>query len=163
SAGSSATLAWARAEGVRRAVLWCRGRTARGAAPRRAGGSDRGRPRPRSSSRRSRRTRRVDRRAPSPRTPARAADARALPIGEALGAYRDARAALDELGLEPGEHLRALERAVLTQDSSLDLPPARLLPEGNPIPLPGPLVPASPFPFVGREQEVAALRTLLDR
>jgi DNA-binding SARP family transcriptional activator len=81
---------------------------------------------------------------------------------DALEAYRDARAALDELGLEPGERLRALERAVLTQDASLDLPPARLLPEGQPIPLPGPLVPASPFPFVGRQQELVTVRGALE-
>src|SRR5215831_2306803 len=34
---------------------------------------------------------------------------------EALEAYRDARLALDELGIEPGERLRLLERAILGQ------------------------------------------------
>jgi DNA-binding SARP family transcriptional activator/energy-coupling factor transporter ATP-binding protein EcfA2 len=41
---------------------------------------------------------------------------------EALGAYQRARRALvDELGLEPGEFLSELERAILSHDSSLDL------------------------------------------
>jgi DNA-binding SARP family transcriptional activator len=42
---------------------------------------------------------------------------------EALQAYQDARRALvEELGIEPGEHLRELERAVLAQDPALALP-----------------------------------------
>jgi len=42
---------------------------------------------------------------------------------EALQAYQDARRALvDELGIEPGERLRELERAVLAQDPALALP-----------------------------------------
>jgi DNA-binding SARP family transcriptional activator len=45
---------------------------------------------------------------------------------EALQHYRDRRAALlDELGLEPSPLLQSLERAILTQDPSLDLPAAR--------------------------------------
>jgi DNA-binding SARP family transcriptional activator len=75
---------------------------------------------------------------------------------DALQAYRDARAALDELGLEPGAALRQLERRILAQEPALE--PARM-----PAPLPGPLVPASPFPFVGRAEELAALRSLLER
>ncbi len=81
---------------------------------------------------------------------------------EALAVYRDARAALDELGIEPGERLRELERGILTQDPRLDGEPAGLLP-GDEVPLPGPLVPSSPFPFVGRADELRTLRTLLDR
>ena len=43
---------------------------------------------------------------------------------DALQAYRDARRALaDELGIEPGERLRELEQAILTQDPRLDLAP----------------------------------------
>jgi class 3 adenylate cyclase len=38
---------------------------------------------------------------------------------EALEAYRDARAALDELALEPGEELRRLERAILQHDPAI--------------------------------------------
>jgi predicted ATPase/DNA-binding SARP family transcriptional activator len=42
---------------------------------------------------------------------------------DALAAYRDARDhLLDELGLDPGPELRALERAVLAQDPALDAP-----------------------------------------
>jgi DNA-binding SARP family transcriptional activator len=73
---------------------------------------------------------------------------------EALEAYRDARAALDELGLEPGTRLRELERRILTQDASLERSRAAL---------PGPLVPAPTFPFVGRSDELAALRAALER
>jgi WD40 repeat protein len=43
---------------------------------------------------------------------------------DALEAYRDARAALDELGIEPSERLRELERAILTQDAALTRPPS---------------------------------------
>ena len=43
--------------------------------------------------------------------------------GEALEAYRDARRRLaDDLGIEPGPDLRALERAVLEHDPVLDAP-----------------------------------------
>jgi DNA-binding SARP family transcriptional activator len=78
----------------------------------------------------------------------------------ALGAFRDARAALDELGLEPGAGLRRLEKQILTHDPALDFPSARV---AERVPLPGPLVPSSPFPFVGRSDELAALRTALER
>jgi DNA-binding SARP family transcriptional activator len=80
---------------------------------------------------------------------------------EALAAYRNARAALDELGLEPGVALRQLEKQILTQDAALEL--ARVRPPPSHVALPGALVPASPFPFVGRERELAALRSLLER
>ena len=81
---------------------------------------------------------------------------------DALAAYRDARAALDDLGIEPGQRLRELERQVLAQEPSLDLVPHRLVADGRVL-LPGPLVPASPFPFVGRASEVATLHALLER
>lgn len=43
--------------------------------------------------------------------------------GEALGAYRRARALLaDELGVDPGPSLRRLEAAIVAQDSSLEIP-----------------------------------------
>ena len=52
---------------------------------------------------------------------------------DALQAYQDARRKLvEELGIEPGEGLRELERAVLAQDHALSLPaavPAELPPE----------------------------------
>jgi YVTN family beta-propeller protein len=44
---------------------------------------------------------------------------------EALQAYQNARRTLvDEVGVEPGEELRSLERAILAQDPALDLPAA---------------------------------------
>jgi YVTN family beta-propeller protein len=52
---------------------------------------------------------------------------------EALERYREGRAALvEEAGVEPGRDLRELERAILTQDASLDLAPA--LPEHEDAP-----------------------------
>src|SRR5262245_23413891 len=77
---------------------------------------------------------------------------------EALAAYRDARAALDELGLEPSADLRALEKQILTHDPALDL--AR---EVGSVALPGSLVTSSPFPFVGRAREMTTLRSLFER
>jgi DNA-binding SARP family transcriptional activator/DNA-binding beta-propeller fold protein YncE len=45
---------------------------------------------------------------------------------EALEAYRATRHSLnEEMGIDPGGALQALERAILTQDPALDLPPAR--------------------------------------
>ena len=41
---------------------------------------------------------------------------------EALTAYSDACAALDEIGLQPGPELRQLEEAILRHDSSLRAP-----------------------------------------
>src|SRR5262249_12005825 len=83
---------------------------------------------------------------------------------DALEAYRTARAALDEVGIEPGPALRQLEKQILTQDPTLDPPRGRLLAgaAGDPVPLPAPLVPSSPFAFVGRDQELATLRALLE-
>ena len=72
---------------------------------------------------------------------------------DALRAYRDARATLaEDLGIEPGERLRELERAILTQDPRLDLattpePPAQQVVAGA---------------FVGRDQELAELLAGLD-
>ena len=58
---------------------------------------------------------------------------------EALDAYQDARRALvEELGIEPGERLRELERAILAQDPALAAPaiaaeaPAPPAPPGRP-------------------------------
>jgi DNA-binding SARP family transcriptional activator len=82
---------------------------------------------------------------------------------EALGAYRDARSVLAELGIEPSDRLRALERAILTQDRSLDIRPDRVLTEADTPSLPGPLTPTSPFPFVGREHELTLFREALSR
>jgi DNA-binding SARP family transcriptional activator len=79
---------------------------------------------------------------------------------EALASYRDARAALEELGIEPSEQLRKLERAILNQDLTLLAPPPLI---GGEITLPGQLRVSSPFPFVGRDDELGHLRSLLQR
>ena len=68
---------------------------------------------------------------------------------EALQAYRQARAALDELGLEPGEELRQLEKQILTQD-------AVLAPTSQKTNLP-----AAPTPLVGRMREVREVLELV--
>jgi DNA-binding SARP family transcriptional activator len=81
---------------------------------------------------------------------------------DALEAYRDARAALNELGLEPAHDLRDLERRILTHDQSLGLNRARSL-FADDVPLPGPLVPEPAFPFVGRSGERETLSGLLGR
>ena len=65
---------------------------------------------------------------------------------EALDAYREAYAALGELGVEPGTQLRDLERMILLQDSALDLPPSRV--RG---------VPRYATSLVGREAELDAI------
>jgi predicted ATPase/DNA-binding SARP family transcriptional activator len=72
---------------------------------------------------------------------------------EALEAHRSARAALDELGIEPSAELRELERAVLRQDPALAAP-AR--PEELQTRLP-----RAPTPLVGRQLEIAAVAALL--
>jgi DNA-binding SARP family transcriptional activator len=83
---------------------------------------------------------------------------------EALEAYRDAWAALDEFGVEPGVPLRQLERQILAQDPSLDLREGdQATAPDRRVVLPGPLVPESPFPFVGRTGELATLRALLEQ
>ena len=70
---------------------------------------------------------------------------------DALAAYRRAQTLLDELGLEPSEELRALERAILRQD----VPPP-LAPEQRHN-LPAPLT-----SFVGREAELVDIEQLLE-
>jgi predicted ATPase len=68
---------------------------------------------------------------------------------DALAAYRRARDLLaEELGIEPGEELRALERQVLRQEVPAAAPPAR----HN--------LPALLTSFVGREAELAAVGEL---
>jgi predicted ATPase/DNA-binding SARP family transcriptional activator len=78
--------------------------------------------------------------------------------GDALQAYQDARRQMvEELGIEPGERLRTLERAILAQDPGLALAaeqPAAGLPalatarHNLPVPLTS---------FVGRERELGEL------
>jgi len=70
---------------------------------------------------------------------------------DALAVYRRARAILaEELGLEPGEQLRALEQAILRQE----VPPVR--PPQQRHNLPAPVT-----SFVGREAELAEIEELL--
>jgi DNA-binding SARP family transcriptional activator len=75
---------------------------------------------------------------------------------EALQAYQDARRTLVEtLGIEPGERLRELERAILAQDPGLHLAAEDLVTAE----------PAAEIPrtaFVGRERELAELVAGLD-
>jgi len=73
---------------------------------------------------------------------------------DALAVYQRARRTLvDELGIEPSESLRQLERAILAHDPSLNAPQA------------GPTsprrVPTPPTPLLGRERELAALADLV--
>jgi predicted ATPase/DNA-binding SARP family transcriptional activator len=71
---------------------------------------------------------------------------------EALAVYRAAREALTgELGLEPGAGLRELQRAILRQDTSLDV--AERLPDVR--------LPPSNTRLVGRRLEVAAVAAQL--
>jgi DNA-binding SARP family transcriptional activator len=75
---------------------------------------------------------------------------------DALQAYQDARRTLvEELGIEPGERLRELERAILAQDPSLQLVVAE---PSERIERP----PETPTrTFVGRDRELADLITAL--
>lgn len=72
---------------------------------------------------------------------------------EALEAYAEIRRALDELGLEPGAELRALQGAILRQDTVLDVEPESVRSSRH--------LPASATPFVGRRAEVDAVTELL--
>ena len=71
---------------------------------------------------------------------------------DALVAYRDARDALDELGLEPSAELRALERRILEQDPSL-----------VPAPREDVLPVRAATTLIGRRLELAAILALLGR
>jgi DNA-binding SARP family transcriptional activator len=76
---------------------------------------------------------------------------------EALQAYRDARATLDELGIQPSEELRRLERSILQQDATLA---AGTVLSTAPI-LPSPLASRAASPFVGRARELSSLNCLM--
>jgi DNA-binding SARP family transcriptional activator len=89
--------------------------------------------------------------------------------GDALATLRQARSVLaDELGVDPGAALQALETAVLQQDPRLQrtVPvPAGLVPAPRPAPAPSPPAPAAPAPdrprLVGRTAELAVLDDVL--
>src|SRR5438874_7519983 len=73
---------------------------------------------------------------------------------DALAVYQRARRTLvDELGIEPSESLRHLERGILEHDPSLDAPQTR--------PAPTRRTPTPPTPLLGRERELKALAELL--
>jgi len=75
---------------------------------------------------------------------------------EALESYQEARRLLtDELGLEPSDTLKNLQRAILAQDPALQ--PPRLRPETELV-----AGAAGPAPFVGREREQRELVRGLD-
>lgn len=95
---------------------------------------------------------------------------------EALDAYRQVRARLvDELGVEPGEHLQNLHRRILGADPSLTTdPPDQSNPKAEPaspadpgtVPAPTARVapaqlPADVTAFTGRRRELGELGTLL--
>ncbi|HEY2373480.1 MAG TPA: BTAD domain-containing putative transcriptional regulator [Gaiellaceae bacterium] len=75
---------------------------------------------------------------------------------DALSAYQRARTTLvEELGIEPGDALRRLERAILAHDPSLELAvPGRISPHR---------IPARLHPLLGRERELAAVSELVMR
>jgi predicted ATPase/DNA-binding SARP family transcriptional activator len=76
---------------------------------------------------------------------------RAGRLAEALAAYREARDLLDrELGIEPSEELRELERAILRQEVAVAIPP-----EGRSN------LPLSPTQLIGRDDELRELAELL--
>jgi predicted ATPase/DNA-binding SARP family transcriptional activator len=101
--------------------------------------------------------------------------------GEALEAYQAARRVLAaELGLDPGQRLRGLERRILAQDDTLDLaaarPEAAAPPESPPSrvcgPAPGQAGAASPAvagpmapptSLIGRDEDLVQLAALLGR
>jgi predicted ATPase/DNA-binding SARP family transcriptional activator len=75
---------------------------------------------------------------------------------EALETYRSARTMLvEELGIEPGDELQRLYRAILNQDPALVVEPSRVGPKSN--------LPSAPTPLIGRAKELAELAELLGR
>jgi len=86
---------------------------------------------------------------------------------EATEAYHSTRTALvEELGMEPGPALRELLQQILEQDPSLD-PPAVSAPTpvaaGAPTARPRHNLPIELTSFVGREQELNEVSTLLEQ
>lgn len=83
---------------------------------------------------------------------------------EALGAYRDLRQLLvDELGIEPSDPLRVLERRILSNDPALLRSPA-----GRPVTVRAPVLAPRRLPpdlgvFVGRADEVRRLTAVVTR
>jgi len=83
---------------------------------------------------------------------------------DALGEYDEVRRLLaDELGLDPGPQLQRLHQQVLRQDGELVAEPAPMPPAAGPAParLRTDVVPPA-NPLLGREQEIAYVRSLLE-
>jgi predicted ATPase/DNA-binding SARP family transcriptional activator len=77
---------------------------------------------------------------------------------DALQAYQNARRTLvDELGIEPGERLRELERAILAQDPALATPVVKM------AEVPASRLPVPPTSTLGRDQDREAIAQLLRR
>jgi DNA-binding SARP family transcriptional activator/tetratricopeptide (TPR) repeat protein len=92
--------------------------------------------------------------------------ARAGRPAEALEAYGDARRVLaDELGIDPGPDLQALQTSILAGDAApvprRPAPASAMNAEPQPSPVPQQL-PAAVRYFTGRDQELKALSELLD-
>ncbi len=80
---------------------------------------------------------------------------------DALEVYRHGRSLLaDELGLEPSEQLRELERQILAHDAVLELPAGRPLPGSLPA---GGKLPTPPNPLIGRQRELDEILALLSK
>jgi class 3 adenylate cyclase len=76
---------------------------------------------------------------------------------DALQAYQDARRKLvEELGIEPGERLRELERAILEQDPALAAPAREAVEPPLPAAEPSPGHGAKPAPAVQQHEPTAA-------
>jgi DNA-binding SARP family transcriptional activator len=76
---------------------------------------------------------------------------------EALNVYEQARAAMiDELGIEPGEHLQQLQYSILNTEPSLQLPsqPAEIVPASRPTPN---LLPTDMADFTGRLKQIGQI------
>ncbi|MFC5719461.1 BTAD domain-containing putative transcriptional regulator [Streptomyces gamaensis] len=85
--------------------------------------------------------------------------------GDALKSYARARAALrDELGLEPGDALRRMHRAVLNRDPSLGAAPAPVTPPVRPVAVWRPIdqLPSDTADFTGRDILTSRLAALLE-
>jgi DNA-binding SARP family transcriptional activator/predicted negative regulator of RcsB-dependent stress response len=80
---------------------------------------------------------------------------------EALEVYEQARRTMiDELGIEPGEHLQRLAHAIATADPALDLPAAPVTIAPVSVQVPG-LLPTDIADFTGRAEQLGRIRSHL--